>query len=1180
LSTTSTYSNGSSSSDAMFSPMEGEGEGEGEADGEGEYYDEGEEGEDEEDDDEEDGEHEHDEDDMASVDDGASSFAAQSEGEGVLSPTPSEIAQQEDEARLHEQAAAAAAQSLSDGPTSAVLDGVSDAVDGSASSVELLASPHGLVLAPVDEAGEGVATANASAVTSPSTAAATAAAVAQQQRGNGYRLRAASTASVSTSDSSSSVNSKASSFAKKRAKLSRARPGTMPAALSSHERARVAAAHGQYPHEHHHAASASGLTGSGSGSGGNSRRRSRGSRSSRGGSQSHPPPPPQEVSLCKEDLVELEIIGRGQNGLVRKAVHLPTLTRVALKSMDIYEKSTRHQLLHELHAYSGLNSPYLVSFLGAYHDSGRIFLASEYMDCGSLSHFVHRTPQRRITDERLLRPIAAQCLAGLAYLHAHHRVHRDIKPDNILLSSSRQVKLADFGLMKRVSPSHPFCDEFLGTLAYLAPERLQSREYSFPADVWSLGVSLILACTGELPVVGADFWEFVSAMEKRPPSLRSTLNAIETGEYERHRNKQRANNQEGGSKKSDNVAASLGENFHSEIPASSEQSSGGDHDVDGCKNGEVIVEAPLEFSESFHDFLACMLQMDPAERWSASALLEHPWLTEVAASETEVVPAPQSESVSESEDSEADFAWAWQHEHVASANARDLDIILNLLATRQISKLADAESRRIRRQGSGRHHDGSMVEDEEDYKPVPAHARTPGHAVAPAFPYPAAAISAMPAPAPAPVPPPTLEVFSPPPPPSTLDGHSVPAHGLASTLSTASSSSLGSEGVFSPEQNAQHHLGFAMLSAASHSPASMASQSSVSSNGSSLFSPSTCGAMSVSHASSMSSTGFGYSPYPPTPFSASSVFGSPPPMNNTMFASPSPDPPVGGTSGGMMAASSLGAEIGAFVLPAAPTMTLSSGSEHQQQREQHQSVYDHSLTLPAAPSMMMLPAAPDGLSSSSAAATAAAASSLETLAPPHSALAQRRMSVPSTGVVAAPDQLTLTPLRSSTGTSSGGGVSVAAVSAAAAAPSDANGRDYPGGAIVPTTVEIVAVVSQLDESRLAVLAQQYGRPAEEIQARFAAVQLALFDQIEAQACATLGPPNLFDEQSQQQQSQEFVAIKEAELQLELLPSSEPVLSAVDEVPLDAAAHAKMDALAVPAVASAGAEVMLTSPTAF
>jgi len=878
------------------------------------------------------------------------------------------------------------------------------------------------------------------------------------------------------------------------------------------------------------------------------------------------------VSLCKEDLVELEIIGRGQNGLVRKAVHLPTLTRVALKSMDIYEKSTRHQLLHELHAYSGLNSPYLVSFLGAYHDSGRIFLASEYMDCGSLSHFVHRTPQRRITDERLLRPIAAQCLAGLAYLHAHHRVHRDIKPDNILLSSSRQVKLADFGLMKRVSPSHPFCDEFLGTLAYLAPERLQSREYSFPADVWSLGVSLILACTGELPVVGADFWEFVSAMEKRPPSLRSTLQAIETGEYERHRNKQRANNQEGGSKKSDNVAASLGENFHSEIPASSEQSSGGDHDGDGCKNGDVIVEPPLEFSESFHDFLACMLQMDPVDRWSASALLEHPWLTEVvAASETEVVPAPQPES-----SEEADFAWAWQHEHVASANARDLDIILNLLATRQISKLADAESRRIRRQGSGRHHDGSMVmEDEEDYKPVPAHARTPGHAVAPAFPYPAAAISAVPAPAPAPVPPPTLEVFSPPPPPSMLDGHSIPAHGLASTLSTASSSSLGSEGVFSPEQN--HHLGFAMLSAASHSPASMASQSSVSSNGSSLFSPSTCGAMSVSHASSMSSTGFGYSPYPPTPFSASSVFGSPPPMNNTMFTSPSPDPPIGGDTGigGMMMSGSLGAEMGAFVLPAAPTMTLSSGSEHQQQREHHQSVYDHSLTLPAAPSMMMLPAAPDGLSSSSAAATAAAASSLETLAPPHPALAQRRMSVPSTGVVAAPDQLTMTPLRSSTGTNSGGGVSVAAVSAAAAAPSDANGRDGHGGAVVPTTVEIVAVVSQLDESRLAVLAQQYGRPAEEIQARFAAVQLALFDQIEAQACATLGPPTLFDEQSQQQsQQQELVAIKEAELQLE------QVLPAVDEVPLVAAAHAKMDALAVPAVAAAGADVMLTSPTAF
>lgn len=199
------------------------------------------------------------------------------------------------------------------------------------------------------------------------------------------------------------------SFADRAAKIarSRARHGTMPASLSSQHQPRLGVGFGGGR------ASVPQLVSSGS---------------------SRSPAQPQAMCLSKEDLVELEIIGRGQNGNVRKAVHLPTLTRVALKSMDIYEKGTRHQLLHELHAFSGLNSPHLISFLGAYHDSGRIFLATEYMDCGSLSHFAHRLGGAgrggpgRISDERILKHISAQILEGLKYLHENHRVHRDIKP--------------------------------------------------------------------------------------------------------------------------------------------------------------------------------------------------------------------------------------------------------------------------------------------------------------------------------------------------------------------------------------------------------------------------------------------------------------------------------------------------------------------------------------------------------------------------------------------------------------------------------------------------------------------------------------------------------------------------------------------------------------------------------
>ncbi len=222
--------------------------------------------------------------------------------------------------------------------------------------------------------------------------------------------------------------------------------------------------------------------------------------------------PVPTISLNKHDLIRLGVIGKGQNGQVYKAIHLPTLTRVALKTMNIYEKGTRHQLLHELTAYSDLSSPYLVSFLGAYHEAGMITVASEYMDMGSLQSFVKR--YGCITDERLLRIVAKQSVLGLQYLHQQHRVHRDIKPDNILLNIKGQCRLADFGLLTELESTHAFTDTFLGTMAYLSPERLKSDQYSYKSDIWSLGLSLVYIVEGSLPPQCADYWQMLDALKE------------------------------------------------------------------------------------------------------------------------------------------------------------------------------------------------------------------------------------------------------------------------------------------------------------------------------------------------------------------------------------------------------------------------------------------------------------------------------------------------------------------------------------------------------------------------------------------------------------------------------------------------------------------------------------------
>ena len=225
----------------------------------------------------------------------------------------------------------------------------------------------------------------------------------------------------------------------------------------------------------------------------------------------------REFALSKSDVYKLGTIGRGQNGSVIKAIHLPTLTRVALKTMNVFEKGARHQLIKELTAYAGLSSPYLVRFLGAFHDQGQITIASEYMDCGSLQGFVKANGP--IRDGKLLTSIIYQTVSGLAYLHANHRVHRDIKPDNILFNYKGETKIADFGLLTELENTAAMTDTFLGTMAYLSPQRLKSVAYSYKSDIWSLGIAILFVFKGALPLHLVDYWQMLDVLSKAPPKL-------------------------------------------------------------------------------------------------------------------------------------------------------------------------------------------------------------------------------------------------------------------------------------------------------------------------------------------------------------------------------------------------------------------------------------------------------------------------------------------------------------------------------------------------------------------------------------------------------------------------------------------------------------------------------------
>jgi len=80
-----------------------------------------------------------------------------------------------------------------------------------------------------------------------------------------------------------------------------------------------------------------------------------------------------------------------------------------------------------------------------------------------------------------------------------HQIHRDLKPDNILLNKLGEVKLTDFGISKAMESTFGLCGTFVGTPTYMSPERIQGVKYSYPSDVWSIGIILYEMATGKYP---------------------------------------------------------------------------------------------------------------------------------------------------------------------------------------------------------------------------------------------------------------------------------------------------------------------------------------------------------------------------------------------------------------------------------------------------------------------------------------------------------------------------------------------------------------------------------------------------------------------------------------------------------------------------------------------------------
>lgn len=197
------------------------------------------------------------------------------------------------------------------------------------------------------------------------------------------------------------------------------------------------------------------------------------------------------------DYVIEALLGQGAQGSVYLARDALLGRRVALKTLRSgTQDETRG--VEEARLLAALEHPNLVRVYHAMRHHGTWFIVSEYLGGGSLQQLVQR--QSKLEPSQAL-DLLAQGARGLAFIHAQGVVHRDVKPENLLLSAAGEVKLADFGLAQLTSAERRSVSAQVGTPAFRAPELLQGAAANAATDVYSLGATLYYLLTGRIPFV-------------------------------------------------------------------------------------------------------------------------------------------------------------------------------------------------------------------------------------------------------------------------------------------------------------------------------------------------------------------------------------------------------------------------------------------------------------------------------------------------------------------------------------------------------------------------------------------------------------------------------------------------------------------------------------------------------
>mmetsp|Transcript_54508 Transcript_54508/g.62474 ORF Transcript_54508/g.62474 Transcript_54508/m.62474 type:complete len:311 (+) Transcript_54508:204-1136(+) len=188
-----------------------------------------------------------------------------------------------------------------------------------------------------------------------------------------------------------------------------------------------------------------------------------------------------------ERLQKIEKIGEGTYGVVYKARDRTTGEIIALKKIRLEheDEGVPSTAIREISLLKEIQHPYVVQLKEVIHTENKLHLLFEFLD-QDLKKYMDATGSG--LNPMLVKSYLYQILLGTEFCHSHRVIHRDLKPQNLLIDKSGSVKLADFGLARAFGlPIKTYTHEVV-TLWYRAPEiLLGTRQYSTPVDIWSIG---------------------------------------------------------------------------------------------------------------------------------------------------------------------------------------------------------------------------------------------------------------------------------------------------------------------------------------------------------------------------------------------------------------------------------------------------------------------------------------------------------------------------------------------------------------------------------------------------------------------------------------------------------------------------------------------------------------------